>query len=65
MVLRNRTRTVFEEWEADAEALASEPVRVPAGLTVEEVTRRRKPDAASRLARGIARVECARLGRIH
>ena len=50
VVLRNRTRTVFEEWEADAEALASEPVRVPAGLTVEEVTRRRKPDAASRLA---------------
>ena len=48
--LRNRTRTVLDEWEADADALAGEPVRVPVGLTVEEVTRRRKLDAASRLS---------------
>lgn len=48
--LRNRTRTVLDEWEADVEALASEPVRVPVGLTVEEVTRRRRSDAASRLS---------------
>ena len=50
VVWRNRTRTVLEEWEADAEALASGPVRVPVGLTAEEVVRRRKLDAASRLA---------------
>ena len=50
MVLRNRTRTVLEEWEADAEALASGPVRVPKGLTFEEVTRRRRSDAAPRLS---------------
>ena len=50
VVWRNRTRTVLEEWEADAEALASGPVRVPVGLTREEVVRRRKSYAASRLA---------------
>ena len=50
VVFRNRTRTVLDEWEADAEALASGPVRVPVGLTREEVVRRRKLDAASRLA---------------
>ena len=50
VVWRNRSRTVLEEWEADAEALASGPVRVPVGLTREEVVRRRKLDAASRLA---------------
>ena len=50
VVWRNRTRTVLDEWEADAEALASGPVRVPVGLTAEEVMRRRKLDAASRLA---------------
>ena len=49
-VLRNRTLTVLKEWEADAEALASGPVRVPKGLTLEEVTRRRNPDAAFRLS---------------
>ena len=50
VVLRNRTRAVLEEWEADAEALASGPVRVPKGLTLEEVTRRRRSDAAPRLS---------------
>ncbi len=50
VVLRNRTRTVLEEWEADAEALASGPVRVPKGLTLEEVTRRRRSAAAPRLS---------------
>ena len=50
VVWRNRTRTVLDEWDADAEALASESVRVPVGLTLEEVTRRRKLDPASRLS---------------
>ena len=50
VVWRNRTRTVLDEWDADAEALASGPVRVPVGLTLEEVTRRRKLDPASRLS---------------
>ena len=50
VVLRNRTRTVLDEWEADAEALANGPVRVPVGLTAEEVRRRRKLDGVSHVA---------------
>ena len=56
VVFRNRTRSVLDEWEADAAALASADVRVPPGLTLEEVTRRRKWDASPRVSREMLEV---------
>lgn len=50
LVLRNRTRMVLDEWEADAEVLASGPVRVPKGVDPRGGDRRHRSDAAPRLS---------------